>query len=142
MSKIDVSNFARLIGRWKTTGQVTKDNSSLKLEGIDSYEFILSGNYILHKADVKMGNERSETFEIIEMDKSMSKFKMQYFNSKGESGSMTSTLENNEFTIDGNGIKFRGTINHESTEIKGKWYLQTENKNWTEFIDLKLIKQN
>jgi hypothetical protein len=98
MEKIDKSNFKRLIGVWKTTGNIKSGQDNLKLIGIDSYELILDGNYILHKADVQMGNERSETLEIIQLDNSLEKAKMRYFNSKGEDGILTvlySTMNSN-----------------------------------------------
>jgi hypothetical protein len=138
--KIETSDFKRLIGTWRTEGLILTDKNNVRLDGTDCYEFILDGNYILHKADVMMGDERSETLETIQLDSSEHKAKMQYFNSKGESGVMTSLLSGNDLKIDGTGIKFRGTINNENTEITGKWYLQTE-INWTDFIELKLTKQ-
>lgn len=141
MVKIGTSSFKRLIGIWKTKGIILSDRSNLKLEGTDTYELMLDGNYILHKADVLMGNEKSETFEIIELDNSPDKAKMQYFNSKGESGVMSSSLNGANFNIDGNRIKFRGTITDENAEIIGNWYLQTEANDWKEFIELKLTKQ-
>ena len=141
MTKIEESNFKKLIGVWKTTGQILSGKDRLQLHGTDSYEFILNENYILHKADVKMGNERSETLEIIELAGAKNKAKMHYFNSKGESGIMTGNLNNGVFEIDGDGIRFSGNINDESTEIVGKWYVQGENKNWTDYIELKLQKQ-
>lgn len=142
MKKINTSPFKRFIGIWKTTGQVSIDNNTLKLTGIDNYEFVLDGNYMLHKANVKMGSERSETLEIFELGPSDEKAKMKYFNSKGEKGVMTSSLTNNDFKIDGKGIKFIGTINSDNTQIIGKWYLRTEKKDWREFIKLRLEKQN
>jgi hypothetical protein len=142
MNKIENSNFKRLIGVWKTTGIVTSDKENLELSGIDSYELILDGNYILHKEAVKMGKESSETFEIIALlNDSLENAKMQYFNSKGEDGIMTSSIINNEFNIEGKDLKFSGKINDDNSLITGKWLTQTENKNWTEFIALKLEKQ-
>jgi hypothetical protein len=141
MKKIDKSNFNRLIGVWKTTGDIKSDHKNLKLIGIDSYELILDGNYILHKADVQMGNERSETLEIIQLDNSVEKAKMHYFNAKGEDGMMTSSIINNEFKIEGKGLMFNGTINGNNTKIIGKWRVETENDKWTDFIDLTLEKQ-
>ncbi|WP_257669743.1 hypothetical protein [Parapedobacter tibetensis] len=88
-----------------------------------------------------MGNERSETLEIIQLDNSIDKAKMQYFNTKGEDGIMKSSIINNEFKIEGKGLTFNGTINDENTKIIGKWYIQTENDKWTDFIDLTLEKQ-
>ena len=142
MKKIDTSDFNRLLGIWKTSGQISKDNQTLILSGTDSYELILDGKYILHKADVIMGSERSETFEIISLTDTENRAEMQYFNSTGESGIMTSEITDNDFRINGEGIKFCGTINDKNSEIIGKWLLQTTDKNWKEFIDLKLEKQN
>jgi hypothetical protein len=141
MKKIENSNFMRLLGVWKTTGNINSDQDNLKLTGIDSYELILDGNYILHKADVKMGNDRSETFEIIKLEKSLEKSIMQYFNSKGEDGTMLSFIIDNEFKIEGSGLKFNGIINDENTKISGKWYIKSDKGEWTDFIDLNLDKQ-
>lgn len=140
MKKIEKSNFTRLVGIWQTTGSMKAGQGSLTLSGIDSYELILDGNFILHKADVKMGNERSETLEIIRLDHASDRAIMQYFNAKGEEGEMLSTIINNEFKIEGTGLKFNGTINEENSEISGKWYMQAENGKWTDFIDLSLKK--
>jgi hypothetical protein len=141
MNKIEKSNYKRLVGIWKTTGEIKSGQDNLKLFGIDSYELILDGNFILHKADVKMGNDKSETFEIISLDNSIDKAIMQYFNSKGEDGIMRSSIISNEFKIEGNGLKFNGTINEENTLISGKWYIRNQNDEWIDFIDLNLEKE-
>lgn len=141
MIKIATSNFERLLGSWKTSGKILTENQTLNLSGTDTYEIILDGNYILHKADVTMGNEKSETFEIVSLTDTTGKAKMQYFNSKGESGIMTSEITNNDFHINSDSIKFVGTINDKNSEVIGKWFLQAADNSWTEFIDLKLDKK-
>lgn len=141
MNKIENSNFKRLIGVWKTTGVINSGENNLDIIGTDSYELILDGNYILHKADVKMGNDRSETFEIIRLVSSLYKAKMQYFNSKGEEGIMESSIINSQFKIEGPHLKFSGKINKENTKINGKWYIQIESQQWVDFIELNLEKQ-
>lgn len=142
MNKIENSIFKRLVGVWDTAGNIKSGQDEMKLIGIDSYELILDGNYILHKADVKMGSDRSETFELLKLDNSLDKAKMQYFNSKGDDGIMISSIINNEFKINGEGLKFIGVINEENTKINGTWYLQMENEEWIDFIDLNLVKKN
>lgn len=87
-----------------------------------------------------MGNEKSETFEVISLEESTGRAQMQYFNSKGESGIMQSELKDHIFNIKGKGLKFSGTINNKDTEITGKWYLQSS-KDWKEFMKLKLEKK-
>jgi len=142
MTNNKASIFKKLIGVWKTEGFIITKKGNSKLVGTDSYEYILEENYILHKADVKMGNERNETFEIIEADNSTHHAKMQYFNSKGESGVMTCLINKNDFRINGDKIKFEGLFNDQYNKITGKWYLQTESNRWTEFSDIILTKQN
>lgn len=141
MKNIENSNFQKLVGVWKTKGTITSGKNNLKLIGTDTYELILNGNYILHKADVKIGNERSETLEIITFDNSSEKAIMQYFNTKGEEGKMRSSIINNEFKIKGKGLKFHGAFNEENTIINGNWYMLKENKKWKPFIELRLEKQ-
>lgn len=141
MDKIENSNFKRLVGIWKTSGNIKSGHENLELNGIDSYELILDGNYILHKANVKMGNDTSETFEIFKLENTVDKAKTQYFDSKGEDGIMTTSLLKNEFNIEGKNLKFIGNINDQNTLITGNWYTQSENGDWNDFIELKLEKQ-
>ena len=77
MLKIEDSIYKRLIGEWKTTGEIVLGNNKKILTGKDSYEFILGKNFILHRADVLIGEERSETYEIISMEADTGKIKMQ-----------------------------------------------------------------
>jgi len=140
MTTIETSNFSRLIGIWVTKGTIVTHTNDLELLGIDTYEYILNENFILHKADVMMGDERTQTFEIISLNNSKERAKMQYYNSKGESGSMTSYLVKNVFKIKSSTMKFEGKFNDENTELIGKWCLKESDK-WIDFIDLKLKKQ-
>lgn len=141
MMKIESSNFKRLVGIWNTEGTILTEKDGSALIGIDSYEFILDGTCMLHKADVLIGNEKSETFEMIMLDGSAEQVKMHYYNSKAESGVMKGSLINNDFKIEGDKLKFEGTLNDDNSILAGKWYLQTEDNVWAEFIDLKLTKR-
>ncbi len=138
MTTLQKSNFNRLIGIWKTEGTILADQSVLS--GTDNYEFILHGNYILHKANVTMGDEKSETFELISLDQSSDRANMHYYNAKAESGVMKSSLIKNNYIIEGEKMKFEGSINDGNTVLTGTWYTQNEHGKWTGFIELKLTK--
>ena len=142
MNKMDKSNFIKLIGNWKTEGTIFNDKGNSELIGTDTYEFILEDNFILHKAEVKMGNEKSETYEIFELTDATEKAKMQYFNSKGENGMMTSSIKEDNYKINGEKIKFEGIFINKNKQLIGKWYLETSTNEWIKFIDMKLTKQN
>lgn len=132
------SVFNRLIGTWKTSGLISSANETLTLIGTDTYELVLDGKFVLHKANVIMGDAKSETIEMINLTDHPIVPNMHYFNSHGNVGVMTGKIVGNNYSIEGNGIKFKGTINEENSEIVGKWFLQSEDKSWSEYIDLKL----
>lgn len=138
---MEKNSFMGLIGIWKTTGEIKSGGTLLKLIGTDSYELILDGTFILHRADVEMGGERSETMEIIKLDDSGRHATMHYFNSKGENGQMLGSIINSGFKIEGEGLRFNGTIKEENTKISGKWSIRTETGEWEDFIDINLEKQ-
>ena len=137
-----INPFTRLIGTWQTKGKVLQPGNSYEilLTGTDSYELILNGHYILHKADVLMGTEKSETFELIELDGQEPKTKMQYYNSNGDSGSMTGTITGNNFLIDSDNLIFRGKLNNDDTLITGKWLMKSGTGEWKDYIELELKK--
>lgn len=142
MGKIENSDFKRLIGKWNTEGRIltNQNDSESKIIGTDSYEFILNGNFILHKANVLMGNTKSETYEIIALENSNEKIKMQYFNSDGENGIMVGFLKENDFRIESENLKFKGTISNDNTLITGIWQQLSEENNWLDFLEMKLSK--
>ena len=140
MGKIENSDFKRLIGKWNTEGKIltNQNDSEAKIIGTDSYEFILNGNFILHKAAVLMGNTKSETYEIIALENANEKVKMQYFNSEGENGIMAGFLKGNDFRIESENLKFKGTISNDNTSITGIWQQLSEDNNWLDFLEMKL----
>jgi hypothetical protein len=100
---IENSEFQKLIGEWKTEGRIlAKGNEpEIHISGTDSYEWILDGYYILHKADVLMGEIRGQTYELISLDEAGTKAKFEYYNNQGVSGKMVGMLKNNKLSIEG-----------------------------------------
>src|SRR5690606_2334488 len=141
MNKIEKSNFIRLVGRWKTTGFLKSNHEDQKIVGIDTYELILDGNYIMHHADVSLGKNKSQTIEMITYDRYLDKVVMHYFNSMGQEGRMLSSIIGNECRIEGQNLKFLGHFSDEDTSIKGNWYSQSKVGDWVEYIELILEKQ-
>lgn len=142
MKEIKNNPFLRLVGLWKTRGKVlrSENTAEAELNGMDSYEIILNGHYLLHKADVLMGSEKSETFELIAIAGKESAVRMDYYNSNGDSGSMTGAINNNDFTIDSGNLMFRGKLADDDTLITGKWRMRSEAGEWKDYIELELKK--
>lgn len=138
MDKIENSEFKRLIGSWLTEGKIISTEEEIK--GTDSYEFILDGHYILHKADVVMGKAKSETIELIQLGVSSDMVMMSYYNTHGESGSMRGQINGNEFKIEGNRLRFTGHISANNMRIEGLWQRYV-NSQWIDFLEMRFSKQ-
>lgn len=142
MNKIENSNFNRLIGTWKTKGKILKTDHAPEslIAGTDSYEYILDGHFILHKADVLMGDIKSKTYELIKLENSIEKAHMQYYNSAGESGIMFAFLNENGFKIESETVRFNGSISMDNSSITGTWQQLSENNVWADFLEMQLSK--
>ena len=137
------SPFLKLVGTWQTSGKVFQTNSTeIELKGTDRYELILNGHCILHKADVQIGSSRSETIEIIRLDGKDPKSEMRFYDSSGDSGVMTGIMNGNEFSIEGDGLRFQGKFDNGDTLITGTWFKISESGDWKPFIDLELKRNN
>ncbi|WP_057936733.1 DUF1579 family protein [Algoriphagus resistens] len=141
-NRIENTDFKKLIGKWKTEGRILKAGKSpeMKITGTDTYEAILGGFFILHTADVLMGNEKSQTYEIIGLDKSNDQAILQHYNNQGSSGKMKGTLKNDKFEINGEGLRFNGRFKNNDNEIAGTWEKLTDQSNWVEFLKINLTK--
>jgi hypothetical protein len=140
--RIENTDFNKLIGKWKTEGWIlkTSQNPEMKITGTDIYEIILDGFFILHTADVLMGNEKSLTHEIIGFDKQNDQATLQHYNNQGSSGKMTGTLKDDEFRINGDGLRFKGHFSKNNKEIVGVWEKSADQKNWVEFLKMNFVK--
>ena len=140
--RIENTDFKKLIGKWKTEGRILKtdQNPEMKISGTDVYEMILGGFFILHTADVLMGNEKSQTYEIIGWDQPNDQATFQHYNNQGLSGKMTGIIKNNEFKINGEGLRFNGQINNNDKEIAGTWEKLTDQNNWVAFLKMNFTK--
>ncbi len=141
-NRIENTEFKKLIGKWKTEGRIlsTDENSELQITGTDTYELILGGYFILHKADVLMGNENSQTFEIIGLDETNNQATFEYYNNHGSLGKMLGTLKNNELKIIGKELRFQGQLNDSENKINGTWEKLDNQMNWKKFLEMKLTK--
>lgn len=141
MTKIKNSAFGRLIGNWATTGDVKSGEEQLKLNGSDSYQFILDGAFILHKADVMIGDNKSETFEVIGYDSSTSAYTMRFFDNTGKSGVMKATILNDVWTFEGEGMRFTGGFKKDGHEFSGTWEQLSDDNKWTHLMNIQLRRE-
>lgn len=136
------TDFSKLVGKWKTDGRIleTEKSPELAITGTDTYEIILGGFFLLHAADVVMGEEKSQTHEIIGMGEFNDEIILQHYNNKGSSGHMTATLKNGELKIKGEGLQFKGSFCNNETEISGVWQKISDHKKWIDYLTIRFTK--
>jgi len=134
--------LSKFVGHWNTEGKIPATNTTpeIKISGTDIYEWLSGKFFLLHKADVLIGNEKSETLEIIGFDKQNGKYTMQHYDNNGNSGFMTATYEKGIWTFLGENLKFTGGFKKEDNEFSGIWQQLADGNNWTHFMDIKLTR--
>lgn len=120
-NRIENTDFNKLIGKWKTEGRVltTGNNSEMKIKGTDTYEIILDGFFILHKADVLMGNENSQTYELIGLDNNDQRAIFEHYNNQGSSGRMTGHLKNGNLQLKVTGFDLKVSSGTTTNNLMG-----------------------
>ena len=94
----------------------------------------------LHKADVRIGGDRNQTLEVIGPASEANEFFMHYYDSKGERGEMTATLNGGIWTFLGNRLRFAGGFKNSDREFSGIWEQSDDGKTWSKFMEIKLLK--
>ena len=95
---------------------------------------------MLHKADVYIGKEKSQTYEIIGFDNKIGKFTMQYYDSKGSTGSMLAEYKKDNWEFTGDDLRFSGGFKNQGKEFSGIWEQRTKDSSWEIFMDITLIR--
>ena len=132
-----------LIGNWHTKGEILQGvpNASKEISGMDTYEWISGGFFILHRVDVFMGDIKTEVIEIIGYDEDRKCFFMKSFDNHGEATTLYAVLEKNGVLKLGD-KKMRSTltVNKSGNSMTAKWELSENGKTWTPWMDMKFIK--
>ncbi len=141
---VEYEQLNKFVGKWKTAGSIPASGTTpeIKISGTDSYEWLPGGFFLLHKADVLVGDEKNETFEIIGFDKQENLYTMQHYDNKGESGFMTAHCNDGVWTFLGKTLRFTGRFKEQDKEFSGVWEQSSDAKNWTHFMDIKLTNSN
>lgn len=140
--RIDHSEFHQLIGEWSTEGRILGQDeaAAIHLHGTDRYEVILDGYYILHQADVRIGEARGQTHELIGLEGAGPQATFAYFNNQGASGHMVGLLEKDHFTIEGEALRFRGELTEQGNQLVGVWQQLHNQGQWKDWMEIRLRK--
>lgn len=128
-------------GTWKTEGEIKAIDGypAVPVEGTDIYEWLPGGNFLIHKVDVRMGDEQVYTTEIIGYDASTGTYVMHYFDHQGNSGKMAASVDSDIWTFIGETERFTGSFNEAGDVISGKWK-RLDGDEWVDWMEITLSR--
>jgi hypothetical protein len=130
-------------GKWHTTGLIpeTPEHPAMTVTGTDTYAWLPGGHFLLHTVDVMVGDEKTETTEIIGFEAEQNRYPMRYFDNKGNTGLMYASFNNGTWTFQGDTLRFTGSFNEDQQTISGIWEQSADGQQWSHFMDIKLTRQ-
>jgi len=130
------------IGKWNTVGEIQASpyGPAGKIIGTDTYEWLPGGFFLVHRVDVRMGDQTNESIENIGYDASTKTYPMHSFDSQGNHLVMQAGLVGDQWTFTGGSMRFTGTFSEGGKSISGKWEYLEDNSKWHHWMDVRLTK--
>ena len=134
-----LNNF---VGHWKTEGKIAATNAKAetKVAGTDTYQWLPGGFFLLHKVDVHIGDDHNQTLEVIGYDRQNHSYILRHFDNKGNSGLMVGSCVGDDWTFQGENLRFSGGFKKDYKEFSGTWEQSSDKKSWASFMELRLTK--
>ena len=130
------------VGTWRTEGEVraTDTTPALKIIGTDLYEWLPGESFLVHRVDVRIGDEEEKSTEIIGYDPATDTYPMHSFDAQGVSGVMHATVAGRTWKFSGETMRFSGSFDEEGNTIRGTWEQATSDGGWVPWMDVKLTR--
>jgi hypothetical protein len=135
-----------VVGRWHTTGEVVAAKPALKIDSIDTYEWLPGGYSLIHYADSNIGDDKIHSIEIIGYDASRKMYFAPFFDDQGGAGWEEIRVKDNTWTWHGKdvmGAKYhrcRAVFSEDGNTIEARHERSEDDKNWEVWMDIVLTK--
>lgn len=134
--------LAPIIGRWATRGETTAADGkpAQSIVGLDTYEWMGGGQFVVHHVHVRMGDEPVEAIEMIgEPDGGA--FMVRSFDQAGAYGEMRATIdEAGTFSFVGSDLRALLEIAGDGESMKARWERRTDVGDWTHLMELSFTR--
>lgn len=146
VSGSELRRLEALVGTWRTEGWTREAPGApaMRIDAVDTYEWLPGGFGLLHIVDAKVGDERVEGAEIIGYDPALANFRTQYFGSDGPSAYEASLEEEDGalvWRMQSDSDRFAGTFADDGDTLEGRWEARGEDATWRPWMDIALTRQ-
>lgn len=139
----DMRAFEPVIGRWRTSGTVLDEHGAptAKIEGIDEYEWMPGGHWVVHRLDVTLGEDQAQAFQVIgEHDPETGSYLMWAFDGSGTYGTLTvHPRPDGSFRIQGDGVRSMLSPGEDSSLMSALWERELADRpgTWIRWMDMR-----
>jgi hypothetical protein len=121
-----------IVNNWQTSGQVYDASGTevMRIEGTDEYEWMPGGQWVIHRVDVMMGDNRTRALELIGEPGEDGTFTMRAFDASGAFDTMTLSVRDRTFHTQGDGVRNTLTVTDDGSAMVAVWERQAEDKSW------------
>ena len=129
------------VGIWNTEGRIRSgdEGDEQLLIATDIYEWLPGKCFLLHRVDARLGDHITRSIEIIGWDDEAEELYSTSYDDKGATSRFRCALDDHDWKIDGNGIRFRGAFDQGWNELTGTWEMEVDGS-WSPWMDIRLTK--
>ena len=132
------------VGTWRTEGRMEAGplGPAAAIRGTDRYEWLPGGFFLVHRVDVRMGDEQVNTIEIIGWDPESRTYPMRWFDGRGGSGTYHAAFRDGAWTFAGETERFTGRFAADGGTISGTWERTEDGSEWLPWMEINLTKDS
>lgn len=133
--------LAPFVGIWNTEGKI-KANDGAEEQGLvatDIYEWLPGKRFLLHRVDARLGGHITRSMEITGWDAEARELFSTSYDDQGATSRFRCALDGQAWTIEGNGIRFRGAFDQNWNELIGTWEMASDGS-WSRWMDIRLAR--
>ena len=139
------TRLAALVGRWRTEGWTseTAELPGVRIEALDTYEWLPGRFALLHTVDARVGEEHVEGAEIIGWEPARGAYVTQYFGSDGPNAYEASLAVENGglvWTMRSEVDRFTGRFSDDGNTLTGEWERRDGEKGWQPWMEVTLTR--
>lgn len=134
--------LAVFVGQWFTEGRLlaTAGKAATTIEGVDSYEWLDGGFFLVHRADVRIGADDVKALEIVGYDDERDRYVTHAFDSQGNAASYELTTRGPCWTLAGEGERAAIEFGTGGKTMLVRWERLGPHRTWIPWMELKLTK--
>jgi hypothetical protein len=125
-------------GKWQTAGRTFGGDfgPAVEISGIDTYEWLAGGYFLIHRVDVNIGRDKVEGIEIIGYDERTQSYPIYAFDNQGNSSRYEAQMEKGQWKFIGESE--RALVKIDADIIRASWERLSNGSEWLPWMEVTL----